>query len=229
MKITYLSIAFLLTIINCYSQDNKLKNFDEKEFINEYYCQFLKCPIPFYTQKIDSCLLNTNYFKKIPQEFVIKYIGNTKNDIEFEYLTTNFDTQESNKGIAKYDYYYLYKYEYNKSRFALYIKDQGKDSTLIYIIRYNSEFKIIDKLRLRIFIADNELTKSVINSDSTIIVFKYNPLKSLNKTLITISHYKINKLGEFEVIKIDQKEGLHDFVDYMGVMKNPDDDPMNQF
>ncbi len=231
MKTLYLSIIFLITINNCYAQkNNKTKDDEQTEFMNEYYKYFDECSLPFYTQKIN---LHYSSLKSkhnmIPKNLILKYIGNCKDDIGFDYVSTNGDTQEEISGFAEYDYFYLCKYKSNNFLFLLYIKDQGSDSTLIYIASYNNEGKNIDKLKLHGFMNDTELIKSVINSDSKITVFKYKPIDNFKKTKITINNYNINNYGKFELINKEQKEGKYHFTDYRGRNKNPDDDPINQY
>jgi hypothetical protein len=228
MKTLFLLITMPLIFINFYGQN--LNTNSQTMFVNEYYKHFDECRLPFSTQKVDMDYDSYNKLhNRIPKEVILKYIGNSKVDIGYDYFNTNPDTHEESSGFAEFYYYYLYRFKNSNNFFTLYIKLQGPDSTLIYIASYNQDGKNIDKLKLHGFINDTEFMKSVIISDFKIMVFKYEPIENFKKTKITVYNYEINNSGKFELINIESKEGKHHFTDYRDSYKNPDDDPINQY
>ncbi len=110
---------------NCYSQKKyKTDVKNNTGFINEYLNHFDQCSLPFYTQKIDLSYNNLiSKYKRIPKNFTLNYIGNSKDDIGVNYSNEGPETGEIVEGYVEFDYYYLCKYNRNNILLALYIKD----------------------------------------------------------------------------------------------------------
>jgi len=233
MKRTSLLIIQLTLIFSCYAQQRLTKNGHQSNstFANEFLNNFTLGQLPYNTKNIDIVFgsLEKKY-KKISETEIRKYISKDIYDIGYDYVSHNSDNwNDSISGFAKFEYNYICQFSLNNFHPVLYLKGDPVDSLSVYFANYSSAGKCLDKLIIHCYKDEFEIRKAKINADFTIKICKYEPIDNIEKTKITIYHFRLNSLtGMFNKISEETKIGKKYFNEYLFSKVDLSDDPINQ-